>query len=206
VEFEKPIAVEDYIMEVSARERAHKEPDKEIQKKSAGGTVKLEESSKLAVHTEMPYTRPWPYTVEVLAMKSAVKKRRQDQAKRGHKEDDWKSVMGKDPMSRKGRHKFKERRKQKQKRRIQARRRDRQEMKSKQRRKRRVKDRKRDRQRMNRKRERQKRNRKRDRQKMKQKRRRVSVMWTNKQEKKGIREKETAVPNQGRADSEKRQM
>ena len=62
--------------------------------KRSVGMVQLEESSKLAVHTEQPFA------VEVLAMeKSAVKKRRQDKAKRGHKEDDRKSVMGKDPMS-----------------------------------------------------------------------------------------------------------
>jgi hypothetical protein len=73
---EKPIAVEAYIMEVSAGERVHKEQDKESQKKSAVGMLELEKFSKLAVHTEMPHA------VEVLAMeKFAVKKRRQDQAK-----------------------------------------------------------------------------------------------------------------------------
>jgi hypothetical protein len=135
----------------------------------------------LAVNVEQPHA------VEVLALENAAgMKRREDQAKRGHKEDDLKSVMGKAPMIRKGnRHKCKERRrggKQEKKRRIQTERRD------KQKRKRRVQDRMR------------------DKQEMKQKRRRVWVMWTNKQERKRIRGKEAAVPSRGRAISEKRQM
>ena len=56
---------------------------------SAVGMVKLEESSKLVVHTEKPFAE------EFLAVeKSAVKKRRQDQAKRSHKEENCKLVRG----------------------------------------------------------------------------------------------------------------
>ena len=66
---EKPIAVEAYIMEVSAGERVHKEQDKESQKKSAVGMLKLEKSSKQAGAVVINTTF-WKKCVERLSRKN----------------------------------------------------------------------------------------------------------------------------------------
>ena len=124
-----------------------------------------------------------PFAVEFLAVKkSAVKKRRQDQDGRNHKEENWKFVRRKDPTSREGRkHKYKERRRgRKQKSSTRRRRRDRQEMK------RQAGD-----------------------EKQAEEEKgcgHVDEQAGEEEEKRGKREKKAAVPSKGKAHSEKRQM